>query len=541
MNDPAPVRALHWSTIHGERPAHPERLLPFRPLDPSNRPAPFKTYPGLGATPLPRRLVRSSPTAIEVLSGRRAGASPLTEERLSTLLFLAGGVTRFTVAGDGEPVYFRTAMSAGNLHPVEMYTVSASSVAYYHPLEHALVTLRGVAPDTAAEGSATVVLTGVPFRTCWKYGERGWRHLWWDAGTMLANLLAAADALGVEARVVTGFPDASVAELVGVNGVDEAPLCLVALGPAQEGPVPQLSRFGPLRGEAGPLAPRPLRFPLVTEAHGASVLDAASVAPWLAALASAASPAPEVVDPPRWPRAQQPVLADRVEDVILRRGSTRLFDPGPVPEELLHWGLVAATRAVPGDAAPGATLLEHLVSVHGVEGMAPGAYRYTGRRGFEPAGHPEPDGFEPAGGDDARQSPVAARRSPVAARRAAARLCLDQPLGGDSAFTAFQAAELDRLLQIAGARAYRAAHLEAGIVAGRLSLNATALGSGATGLTFYDAAVAGYFNTTALPLLATAVGRPETSPAPSGTPGRPAALSGYAGVSARLFARLNRR
>jgi hypothetical protein len=49
----------------------------------------------------------------------------------------------------------------------------------------------------------------------------------------------------------------------------------------------------------------------------------------------------------------------------------------------------------------------------------------------------------------------------------AAHLCLGQPLGGDSAYTAFHAVELPPLLGGLGARGYRAAQLEAGIVAGR--------------------------------------------------------------------------
>jgi SagB-type dehydrogenase family enzyme len=518
VNDPDPVRALHWSTMHGERPAHPERLVRFRPLDPGNRPAPFKSYPGLAPSLLPRELVRSDLPATEVLSGRRAGPQPLTEDRLSTLLFLTGGVTRFAVGDDGEPVYFRTAMSAGNLHPVEVYVVTRDSVSHYQPLPHALVALRGAPAGSVAAGGATLVLTGVPFRTCWKYGERGWRHLWWDAGTMLANLLVAADALGVDAMVTTGFSDTEVAELVGVDGLDEAPLALAALGPAAAARLPEPSRLGPLRGLGEPPAARTLRFPLANDAHQAGSLDARSVAPWLDAVRSLSAAAPEAVEAP----APAPRPADRVEDVILRRGSTRLFKRSTVEAAALSWGLAAASRAVPTDAGRGATLLEHLVSVHGVEGIAPGPYRYSPGRGYEPGG----TGSSGTG--------------PAEHRHLATRLCLGQPLGGDSAFTSFAAADLERLLEGAGARAYRTAHLEAGIVAGRLSLNAAALGLGATGLTFYDGAVARHFGAAALPLLATAVGPPETKPAPSGKPGRPAALRGYGRVAASLWARLER-
>ena len=39
-------------------------------------------------------------------------------------------------------------------------------------------------------------MTGVPWRTGWRYRERGYRHIYWDAGTMLGQLLAVADSAG---------------------------------------------------------------------------------------------------------------------------------------------------------------------------------------------------------------------------------------------------------------------------------------------------------------------------------------------------------
>jgi hypothetical protein len=170
----------------------------------------------------------------------------------------------------------------------------------------------------------------------------------------------------------------------------------------------------------------------------------------------------------------------------------------------------------PLDAAPAGTLLEHFVNVHDVTDAEPGGYRYTAIDGFE--------------GRTRSHDP----------RAAAAHLCLDQPLGGDSAYTVFHAATLDPLFDALGGRGYRAAQLEAGIIAGRIALNAVALANGATGLTFYDGLVSRYFHTDAAPMLATAVGTPATRPAGSGAPGQPAELRGYSSVMARLAARLHR-
>ena len=172
------------------------------------------------------------------------------------MLFLAAGVTRVARTTDGGSIWFRTAMSAGNLHPIEVYVVD-HGVHHYHPLDHALVPLRR---EVNVCDDVTLVLTGIPFRTCWKYGERGWRHLWWDAGVMLANLLAAADAHGVPAEVLTGFPDAAVAALVGIDGIDEVPLALVRLGQG-ELRLPPPNALEPVAARPEPLAGRVLRFP----------------------------------------------------------------------------------------------------------------------------------------------------------------------------------------------------------------------------------------------------------------------------------------
>ena len=194
------------------------------------------------------------------------------------------------------------------------------------------------------------------------------------------------------------------------------------------------------------MAGRVLRFPLVVEAQASTALDVDAVGGWREAAKAVSRPAPATVEPP--PDA---AASKGVEQVILSRGSTRLFRRQTAAAPLLEWGLSAASRAVPLDAAPAGTLLEHLVNVHDVADAEAGGYRYTATGGFE--------------GRTRSDDP----------RAAGAHLCLDQPLGGDSAYTVFHAATLDPLLDALGGRGYRAAQLEAGIVAGRLALNAVAL------------------------------------------------------------------
>jgi hypothetical protein len=105
--------------------------------------------------------------------------------------------------------------------------------------------------------------------------------------------------------------------------------------------------------------------------------------------------------------------------------------------------------------------------------------------------------------------------------------------GGPKLFkrgSAFESADLGEVLGVLGPRRYRTAHVEAGIVHGRLLLCAHALANGATGLTFFDEAVRAAFETTASWLRVSGCGRP-TLPSTldvvddAGSPGR--ALAAY--------------
>ncbi len=259
-----------------------------------NGPKAFKTYVGATAETLPGALVPSQLLAVEVLSGATARAAPLDFALLGTLLFLSGGVTRVMRTPEGEEVWFRSAMSAGNLHPLEMYLVSEEMGGIYHydPLLHRLELVRVLRGTPSGEG-ATVVVTGVPLRTCWKYGARGWRHLWWDAGALLANMISASAAHGIVAEIVTAFVDAEVTEVVGCDGVDEVPLAVVRLGRSGAS-LPKTERLGaPTRSL--PISPRPLEMPQVVALQLAGVLGEPDVGEWERAAPAMAVAAPQRV------------------------------------------------------------------------------------------------------------------------------------------------------------------------------------------------------------------------------------------------------
>jgi len=526
INTPESAFTFHRLTKHGSGARDRSLLVDFQRMDPANRPAPFKRYLDLETRPLPTDFDTSDARAVEVLSGRVSlSQTRLDVKKLAGLLFFSAGITR-TAHSLLPGTYFRAAMSAGNLHPVELYVVCGNlpslpaGVHHFAPLEFGLTMLRSDdmraalasaanAPEIAA-APCTIVLTGIPWRTAWKYGERGYRHLYWDAGTMLANLIAVADGYGFGARVLMGFGDDDVSRLVGVDGIEEFPLALAVVGSNDAHDAVARATVAPLDLAVAPVSAKPITFPLITATQQAGALaDPQNIRACRAGAKKVAHITANTIDVPV--DAPRPSIAE----VILHRGSTRFMRHEEASYELLGWAMAVASRPVSGDFAPGdASLLEHYILVHAVAGLEPGAYRWCG-------GHLELQRM----GDF---------------RSVARRLCLNQSLGGDSAYTSFHCASLNEVLAACGSRGYRAAQLEAGVAAGRLSLAAFALGYGATGLTFFDDEVSAFFETSAATMLVTSVGVPAYRNTPGGLPGATPELTGFDRLMVKMRQRQDR-
>ncbi len=460
-----------------------------RGLDWGNRPRPFKEYVDLATIPLPPPDVA-------------AEEQPLTVEALSHLLYYSAGVTRIR-RFNGEEFHFRAYASAGALYPIEVYVVAgklgglAAGVYHYHPGAHALRLLRAgghrasLAAAAAGAGAvalapATVVLSGLYWRTTWKYEERGYRHLYWDGGMVLANLLSVAASRAIGAEVLLGFVDTAVDRILGLDGRQEVSLVLIPLGSGlavntQPEALPELHL------NVATLSARPIDYKAIRAAHATGILEqASSVEAWRAA--AARSPATKNLERGALPATPlEPPLAttDAVEQVIRRRGSTRFFTREAVAWSALSTILRATVAPLAADFRPrDASLNELYVIVNAVEGLAPGAYV------LEP----------PAGLRQLKTGDF---------RAAAGFLCLEQPLTADAAAVVFLMADLESATSRLGPRGYRAAQLEAGILGGRMYLSAYAQRLGATGLTFYDPEVTRFFSPDAAgldPMLAIAVG-----------------------------------
>jgi SagB-type dehydrogenase family enzyme len=493
------ARTYHATTKHSYTSVRTDAHF----LDWDNRPMPYKLYPEVAGLALPRDLSLARVPTLEAIStGTAPGdGSGLTLEALTRILFCADGLTRRRSIG-GEDYHFRAAASAGALYPVEIYAAVAElgdleqGLYHFSPADLRLRGLRrgdwrGLIARAAAgrpsllQARAVFLLSAIFWRSAWKYRARAYRYCFWDAGTMLANLLAAAAAEGLSTELITAFADPEIEALLDIDGEHEGALCLVALGSGATAPgvEPELR---PLGLETIPLSRDEVSYPDLVRMHQKSrLLSPDEVGEIAAARIDWVAPAPSA-------SVVKPALLDAgaglgLGETILRRGSTRVFAHKPIRAEELATIMAASSRHPRADFPP---LSDTYLIVNAVNGMEPGAYYYRRQSGeFE---------LLKAGNF----------------RREAGYLCLEQALGADCSALVCYMAHLELGLGAIGNRAYRDAHLEAGLHGGRAYLAAYALGRGASGLTFYDDDTTTFFAPHAAgksPLLMVALGVPRSS------------------------------
>ena len=166
-----------------------------------------------------------------------------------------GGLLDLALAGDPARrvggVRLRRVPSAGGRYPVDARLAGPGGVLRYDPLRHAL---DGPVPPA---GGCTLLLGVTAGRTTWRYGARSLPVLLLDLGHAVAAVLAAATALGLDARAVLGHPAASLAEALPDGAL---PARAVAIGSAAAA-VPVPAPGTPARPGGRPVPPAPPTAP----------------------------------------------------------------------------------------------------------------------------------------------------------------------------------------------------------------------------------------------------------------------------------------
>jgi SagB-type dehydrogenase family enzyme len=455
-------------------------------LDWNSRPAPFKQYKNLASISLPHNFLHPTMNALKATRDQTVAESdqPVTVEALAEMLFFSAGLTRRMRFGS-EHYYMRAASATGALYPIELYVICSRikgldpGVYHFNPLEFTLVRLRqgdwsseiATAIGESHQSVLTIVFTSLAWRNAWKYEARSYRHWFWDAGVIIANLLSTCSSEGFPIRLVAGFVDKEIDRLLGLRSEREATVAIAEIGkPVDLHERPQKRQVSQLEFDDSPPATGEVDYPIIWETNSASQLhDEKEVETWTNRLKDARAKHRESL--PVFPLRPRIDTSFSLANTILLRGSSRRFAQKPISFEILSTIIDTSTGSIPLDFLKhDLSLIEYYLIVNDVDGLGSGTYHVDrDRRALEQL-------------KEGRM------------RYFAGYLSLEQHLFSDASAVFFLMTDLNRVLKNLGDRGYRAAQLEAGIRAGKIYLSSYALGIGASGSTFYDDAVTEFFS-----------------------------------------------
>lgn len=208
------------------------------------QPARTKEYPGATRVALPPVTAPPDLTVALAIEQRRSlrdyADRPLTSGELSWLLASASGIT--------SPGGLRAAPSAGAQYPIETYVAVTRvegvepGIYHYAPADHDLALVRGgsfgndlilagLGQEFLGQAPVVVILTSIFQRLRWRYRERAYRYALIEIGHIGQNVYLAAEAAGLGTCAVAAFFDDALNGMLGIDGVDEAALVLLPVGP----------------------------------------------------------------------------------------------------------------------------------------------------------------------------------------------------------------------------------------------------------------------------------------------------------------------
>lgn len=223
----------------------------------------FKRYLGTKTIPFPKDLPKSPYSFEEIILRRRSirqfSGDPLTLPQVANLLQLGNGITAEFRDANGELIrYLRAAPSGGGLYPIELYLAAfkveglEAGLYHYDVKGNQLEFLNSCEPDRiesaiffegAEKMAALIIMTAIFPRIKFKYGELGYRFALLEAGHIAQNILLAAASLDLGACPLGGFFEDEINQMLGIDGVDETTLYMIAIGRKEGEPVSQKEAF----------------------------------------------------------------------------------------------------------------------------------------------------------------------------------------------------------------------------------------------------------------------------------------------------------
>ncbi len=237
MADVSIAQHYHQRTKYDPQTLAAKSQGPSGGLDWSKQPLPYKNYK-LGHSVDLKPYLEKAP----------AGADEEWRwwQRISRLLIDSYGLTAKVMTGSGEPLYLRSAPSAGGLYPAEIYLISRGTsllpagLYNYQVRSHTLLRFWDDHPWQALQAGCfwhpslettqlALVVTSVFQRSAWRYQDRAYRRVFLDAGHLLGNLEVAGTLCDYRPHLIGGFADAQINQMLYLDTKEESAIALLAL------------------------------------------------------------------------------------------------------------------------------------------------------------------------------------------------------------------------------------------------------------------------------------------------------------------------
>ena len=187
-------------------------------------------------------------TLFSRMSIRKFINESMSFDKFSYIISSSYGVNgKYLEVGKNERLLLRTVPSAGGLYPIEMYVAIFNieglepGIYHYNPIENNLELIKSgnfsneiiklyQGLEDLKDSSAVILLTAVYNRTVMKYGERGWRFIFLDAGHLMQNIYLTSTNLKVGVYALGGGYDSAINRFLGINELNEVYVYGAAIG-----------------------------------------------------------------------------------------------------------------------------------------------------------------------------------------------------------------------------------------------------------------------------------------------------------------------
>ena len=379
------------SFYHSETKHHPYRLArSLGYLDWANQPNPFRFWEGALRVELP--LIEDEKHPYEALYDYKVvHTKPFDLNSISKFLELSFGLSAWK-AIPGSRWAVRMNPSSGNLHPTECYLIipdlgGISGVFHYNPFLHILEKRAEIPKEIAEEiknffstECFIAILTSIPWREAWKYGERAYRYCLLDTGHAIGTLRFSANLNGWKVKYLNALSDEDLKILLGfdrvqwIEGEEEFPEGAFLIFPKEVNDIPRtlppqvINKFKGLKfyGKPNKLSNERVIWEIIYE-----IIKATE------------KPKTEEI---KYIYGSKPILNlvpsyFSAEEIIRKRRSAHLYDPkGEINERILIHTLdkcLARDTYSPFDVEITPIYISLFIFVHRVKGLERGLYAFV--------------------------------------------------------------------------------------------------------------------------------------------------------------------